>query len=97
MTSQLICMLCQRKCVEAIDGTHINAHAPACKSTAYRDRSSDISQTIMCACNFEMRFKYVHAGWEGSAQDSRVMQEALGDPRFQFSWLPRGKHYIYPV
>ena len=84
MTSQLICMLCQRKCVEAIDGTHINAHAPACKSTAYRDRSSDISQTIMCACNFDMRFKYVHAGWEGS---SRFAGDAGGPWRSGISIL----------
>ena len=43
MTSQLIYMLCQQKCVEAIDGTQVSAHAPAYKSTTYRDRSSDIS------------------------------------------------------
>ena len=77
MTSQLICMFCQQKCVGAIDGTHISAHALACKSTTYQDRSSDISQIVMCACNFDMRFTYVHAGWEGSAHDSREMQEAL--------------------
>ena len=77
MTSQLICMFCQQTCVCAIDGTHISAHAPACKNITYKDRSSDISQTVMCACNFDMRFTYVHAGWEGSAHDLREMQEAL--------------------
>ena len=77
MTSQLKCMFYQQKCIGVIYGTHISASAPACISTAYRDKSSDISQTVMCACNFDMRFMYVHAGWEGSAHDSRVMQEAL--------------------
>ncbi|KAL0004616.1 hypothetical protein SO802_012177 [Lithocarpus litseifolius] len=83
-----------KKCIEAIDGTHINAHAPAYKSTSYKDRSRDISQIVMCACNFDMRFTYVHAGWEGNAHDSQVMQEALGDPGFQFPWPPRGLYYL---
>ena len=77
MTSQLTCMSCQQKSIGVIDGTHISAHAPACKSTTYLDRSSDISQTVMCACIVDMRFTYVHASWEGSAHVSWVMQEAL--------------------
>uniref|UniRef100_A0A7N2KNV2 DDE Tnp4 domain-containing protein n=2 Tax=Quercus lobata TaxID=97700 RepID=A0A7N2KNV2_QUELO len=82
------------KCVGASDGIHISAHAPGCKSTAHRDRCCDISQNVICACNFDMRFTYVHASWEGSAHDSRVMQEAIVDPGFQFPWPPRGSYYL---
>lgn len=75
----------------AIDGTHISASAPSARTTAFRDRRSDITQNVMCACNFDMRFTYVHTGWEGSANDSRVMQDALGHAEYEFPWPPRGK------
>ncbi|KAK9991354.1 hypothetical protein SO802_026339 [Lithocarpus litseifolius] len=50
------------KCVGAIDGTHISASAPSGRTTAFRDRRSDITQNVMCACNFDMQFTYVHSG-----------------------------------
>jgi len=65
----------------AIDGTHISASVPANRTTAFKDRS-EITQNVVCACNFDMRFMYVHAEWEESANDSRVMQEALEDAKF---------------
>ncbi|KAK9997303.1 hypothetical protein SO802_021989 [Lithocarpus litseifolius] len=82
------------KCVGAIDGTHISASAPSGRTTAFRDRRSDITQNVMCACNFDMRFTYVHSGWEGSANDSRVMQDALGHAEYEFPWPPRGSYYL---
>ena len=76
----------------AIDGTHISASTPFGRTTAFRDKRSDITQNVMCACNFNMRFTYVHSGWEGSANDSRVMQDALGHAEYEFPWPPRGKN-----
>ena len=75
----------------AIDETHISASVPSGRNTAFRDRRSDITQNVMCACNFDMRFTYVHSGWEGSANDSQVMQDALGHAEYEFPWPPRGK------
>ena len=75
----------------AIDGTHISVSTPSGRTTAFKDRRSDITQNVMCACNFDMRFTYVHSGWEGSANDSRVMQNALGHAKYEFPWPPRGK------
>ena len=75
----------------AIDGTHISASVPFGRTTAFRDRRSDITQNVMCACNFDMWFTYVHSGWEGSVNDSRVMQDALGHAEYEFPWPPRGK------
>ena len=49
----------------------------------------------MCACNFDMQFTYVHSGWEESANDSRVMQDALGHVEFEFPWPPTGKKNIF--
>ncbi|XP_050290768.1 uncharacterized protein LOC126729081 [Quercus robur] len=48
----------------------------------------------MCACNFDMRFTYVHSGWEGSANDSRVIQDALGHVEYEFPWPPKGLYYL---
>ena len=31
----------------------------------------------MVACDFDLKFVHVHAGWEGSASDARVLQDAL--------------------
>ena len=34
-----------------------------------------------CATTFNLKFTYVLAGWEGSAHDSRVLNDALSRPR----------------
>ncbi|KAL0008160.1 hypothetical protein SO802_009662 [Lithocarpus litseifolius] len=82
------------KCVGAIDGTHINASAPSSRTTAFRDRRSDITQNVMSACNFDIRFTYVHAGWEESANDSRFMQDAIGHAEYEFPCPPTGSYYL---
>ena len=48
----------------------------------------------MCACNFDMKFMYVYVGWEGSANDSSVIQNALGHTEYEFPWPPRGNLLI---
>ena len=51
----------------------------------------------MCAYNFNMRFMYVHSGWEGSVNDSRVMQDALGHAEYEFPWPPRGQKKFWCI
>ena len=34
----------------------------------------------MAACNFDIRFTYVLAGWEGLAADARILQDAISRP-----------------
>ncbi|XP_030970378.1 uncharacterized protein LOC115990722 [Quercus lobata] len=41
-----------------------------------------------------MQFTFVHAGWEGSANDSRVFEEATSDRKHGFSWPPTGSYYL---
>ena len=77
--------------MRAINGTHISASAPSGRTTVFKDKRSDITQNMMCACNFDMRFMYMHYGWEGSTNDSRVMQDTLGHAEYEFLWPPRGK------
>lgn len=43
----------------------------------YRDRKGNITQNVLVACTFDLRFTYVLAGWEGSAHDGRVLRCAV--------------------
>jgi len=50
-------------------------------------------QNIMAACSFDMQFTFVWAGWEGSAHDTRIFHEAIGNTNIQF---PRPQEGIHP-
>ena len=60
----------------AIDCTHLDAFVPEDALARYRDRKGRISQNVLTACTFDMRFSYVLPGWEGSAADGRVYEDA---------------------
>lgn len=76
--------------VGAIDGTHIKAHVAADSIAPFRNRKGDISQNVMAACTFDMYFCFVLAGWEGSAHDGRVLNDAL----MKGFDVPAGKYYL---
>lgn len=65
------------KCIGALDGTHIAASVPTAMAPPYRNRKGYLSQNVLGVCNFNMEFTYVLAGWEGSAHDGRVLDDAL--------------------
>jgi len=65
------------ECMGALDGTLIPAFVHArYDAAAFRDRKKKHSQNVLGACNFDMTWQYVLAGWEGSAHDSRVYNDA---------------------
>ena len=72
-------------CIGALDGTHIPAHVPEGRRTAYRNRKSQLSQNVLAACDFDLKFIYVLSGWEGSAADSRVYEDARADDHIMIS------------
>lgn len=43
----------------------------------FRNKNGVLSQSVLIACSFDMKFYYVLAGWEGSAADLRVLTSAL--------------------
>ena len=55
----------------------------------YRGRKEYITQNVLAACDFDMRFTYVLPGWEGTASDSRIIKNALS--REDKLIIPRGK------
>lgn len=44
---------------------------------AFRGRKSYPTQNVMAAVDFDLRFTYVLAGWEGTAHDALVLRDAL--------------------
>ncbi|XP_060673309.1 uncharacterized protein LOC107417030 [Ziziphus jujuba] len=82
------------KCIGAIDGTHISAHVPAEKQVSYRGRKSIVTQNVLCACNFNMMFTFVYAGWEGTTNDSRVFLHAITKSENKFPLPKEGEYYV---
>ena len=65
-------------------------------------KPNSIYRKKRCAtCSFDMQFTFVWAGWEGSAQDTRIFLEAIDNPHIKFPKLPEGSNvccvciYIY--
>ena len=54
----------------------------------FRGRKDGTMQNVLAAISFDLKFTYVLAGWEGSAQDSRVLNDAFARLR-EFS-IPDG-------
>lgn len=64
--------------VGAINGSHIPI-APPCSAvtTAFQNCKGFLSQNCLCICNFNLQFTYALTGWEGSASDAQVYDNAI--------------------
>ena len=65
-----------KDCRGAIDGTHIDIFVPDDAIPRYRNRKGGLSQNVLATCTFDLLFSYVLPGWEGSAADGRVFDNA---------------------
>ncbi|CAN6206189.1 unnamed protein product [Urochloa humidicola] len=61
-----------KDCIGAIDGTHVRASVPKDLELSFRGRRSYATQNVMAAVDFDFRFTYVLAGWEGTAHDACI-------------------------
>ena len=43
-----------------------------------------------------MRFTFVVVGWEGTARDSKVLENAFVEPTSQFPFPPHGNFKLHP-
>lgn len=75
----------------AIDGTHILAHPSADIAPRFRNRKGQISQNVLACCSFDLRFTYILSGWEGSAADGHVFNDAVIRGGLK---LPEGKYLL---
>ena len=67
---------------------------PREKHDTFRNRKDTISQNVLVACGYNVRFVYIKVGWEGSAHDSRVLLDAISNPSVVFSVPLIEKYYI---
>ncbi|CAA0841043.1 Unknown protein [Striga hermonthica] len=81
-------------CIGAIDGTIIPTYIPEEEHVKYRCRKGYLAHNVMVACDFDYKFTFVLAGWEGSANDARIFAETLTDPTSTFPRPPEGKYYV---
>jgi DDE superfamily endonuclease len=81
--------------VGAIDGSHISSShissvLPAENCGSFRNRKGGVSQNCLFTCSFDMLFNYVLTGWEGSASDARVYEDAQANGLN----IPKGKYLL---
>jgi hypothetical protein len=80
-------------CIGAIDGTHIPIVVPEEMFTQHLCRKNKTTQNVMAACDFDMFFTFVLAGWARSVHDMRVLDNAISEPKWKFPKPPRGTHF----
>ncbi|KAK3205314.1 hypothetical protein Dsin_019360 [Dipteronia sinensis] len=66
-----------KDCIEAIDGTHILTTVTGHDNNSFCDPHRNISQNVLTICNFDLKFIYGFVGWEGSAHDSKLLNDVL--------------------
>jgi hypothetical protein len=76
--------------IGALDGSHIHVSPPSFECAAYRDRKGLLSQNCLFACDFDMKFTYALTGWEGSATDARIYEDACAHDLH----IPAGKYFL---
>jgi hypothetical protein len=79
-----------KDCLGAIDGSHIHSAAPASERPSHRNRKGFISQNCLFICSFSLQFLYALTGWEGSATDAIIYEDACAHDLH----VPAGKYYV---
>lgn len=77
-------------CLGAVDGSLLDAFVSSIDMARYRSCKGRISTNLLAACQFNLLFCYLLSGWEGSAADGRVFDEAR---RTDFAILA-GSYYL---
>ncbi|KAG6508181.1 hypothetical protein ZIOFF_033552 [Zingiber officinale] len=84
-----------KNCIGAIDETHIRVKVSKEDVSRYRGRKNYPTMNVLAAGTFDLKFTYVLLGWEGSASDSRILDNALS--REDNLNDPQGKFYLADV
>ncbi|XP_073355660.1 uncharacterized protein [Aegilops tauschii subsp. strangulata] len=79
-------------CIREIDGTHVTARVPRKQSAAYRGGSTTQARNVLAAVDFDQKFTYVLAGWEGSAYYANILSDNIS--RLDGVNIPDGKFYL---
>ncbi|KAI8571589.1 hypothetical protein RHMOL_Rhmol01G0131700 [Rhododendron molle] len=69
-----------RNCLGALDGTYVPINPPAADKPRYRPRKGEIATNVLGVCTRDLKFVFVLSGWEGSATDPRILDNAIARP-----------------
>lgn len=84
---------CFKDCVGVVDCIQMPVMVGVDEQGPFRNSDNGLlTQNVLVACSFDLRFRYVLAGWEGSASDQQVLNAALTRPNNL--QVPLGKYYI---
>jgi hypothetical protein len=81
--------------VGAIDDTHVLARVSRHIQSAFMGREHTTTQNVLATVDWDLRFTYVLTGWEGSAHDALILDDALERPN-GLSFHP-GTHYKHTM
>jgi hypothetical protein len=76
--------------LSALNGTHLPCLLLQADRENCRNRKGILSTNCLAVCSFDMRFLYVLNGWEGSASDATVFNDA----RAHDFRIPPGRQYL---
>ncbi|XP_047982534.1 uncharacterized protein LOC125223432 isoform X2 [Salvia hispanica] len=79
-------------CLGALDGTYINVSVATADNPRYRTRKGQIATNTLAVCDRYMRFVFFLPGWEGSADDARILRDAVNRPNGLR--VPIGNYYL---
>ena len=74
----------------SLDGSHIHCAPQLCDRGIHQNLKGFVSQNCLFACSFDLKFTYTYTGWEGSATDARVYEEARQNDLI----IPEGYFYL---
>ncbi|CAN0876365.1 hypothetical protein LINGRAHAP2_LOCUS11273, partial [Linum grandiflorum] len=66
-----------KNCLGALDGSHVKVRAKIEDQPRYCNRKGEVTMNVLGVCNPYMEFIYCLSGWEGSAHNERVLQDAV--------------------
>jgi len=76
--------------IGAVDGTHIACCPSIPERELSRNRKGWLSQNCLACCSFDMQFQYILSGWDGSAADAAIFNDARqSDLR-----VPVGRYFL---
>ena len=82
-----------RKVLGALDGSHFDVRPPSDGAKPFRNRKGAYTTNVLVVCDLSGRLLFVLPGWEGSANDMKVFNNALVQKPSGFG-IPQGWYYL---
>ena len=79
--------------IGAIDGTHFDCSPSKDKQHAAHDCKGKMTQNCLAVCDFDLKFRYIFSGWDGSASNSYIFHDA----QLTDFTIPVGKYFLADV